>query len=54
MSGHLAEYENRPVKTKETLDAIQRDAFGYFVCETNPMNGSGRDGRRVTFRLSAA
>lgn len=43
MSGHLAEYQNRPAKSEEMLDALQRDAFGYFVHETNPMNGLVRD-----------
>ena len=39
MTNHLANYPNRPASSEEMLDALQRDAFGYFLHETNPVNG---------------
>ena len=39
MTSHLANYPNQPASSEEMLDALQRDAFGYFVHETNPANG---------------
>ena len=39
MTSHLAKYRNDPVSTDDMLDALQRDAFGYFVHESNSANG---------------
>jgi hypothetical protein len=39
MTSHLANYPNQPASSGEMLDALQRDAFGYFLHETNPANG---------------
>ena len=39
MTSHLAKYPNDPVSTDGMLDAMQRDAFEYFVHETNLANG---------------
>ncbi len=39
MTSHLANYPNQPASSEEMLDALQRDAFGYFLHETNPANG---------------
>ena len=39
MTSHLANYPNQPTSSEEMLDALQRDAFGYFLHETNPVNG---------------
>ena len=39
MTSHLVTYPNDPVSTDDMLDALQRDAFGYFVHETNSANG---------------
>ena len=39
VTSHLATYPNGPVSTDDMLDALQRDAFGYFVHETNSANG---------------
>lgn len=39
MTSHLAKYPNDLVSTDNMLDALQRDAFGYFVHETNSANG---------------
>ncbi len=34
-----AQYQNQTASNKEMLDALQRDAFQYFLRETNPANG---------------
>jgi len=34
-----AESADQPARDAEMLDALQRDAFGYFLHETNPANG---------------
>ena len=39
MTSHLANHSNQPASNEEMLDALQRDAFGYFLHETNPANG---------------
>jgi len=39
MTSHLADYANQPATDEGMLDAIERDAFGYFLHETNPANG---------------
>ena len=39
MTSHLANYPNQPASSEEMLDALQRDAFGYFLHETNAANG---------------
>jgi hypothetical protein len=39
MTSHVANYPNQPASSEEMLDALQRDAFGYFLHETNPANG---------------
>jgi hypothetical protein len=39
MASHLADYPSQPASSDEMLDALQRDAFGYFLHETNPANG---------------
>ena len=36
---HLANYPKQPASSEEMLDALQRDAFGYFLHETNLANG---------------
>lgn len=38
ITNHL-EHPNQPVGSDELLDALQRDALGYFLHETNPTNG---------------
>lgn len=51
MTSHPANYPNQPASSEEMLGALQRDAFGYFLHETNPANdlvadkatGRGRD-----------
>ncbi len=39
LSSHLANYPNQPASSDEMLDALQRDAFGYFLHENSPANG---------------
>lgn len=39
MTSHLANYPSQPASSEEMLDALQRDAFGSFLHETNPANG---------------
>lgn len=39
MTSHLANYPDQPFSNEEMLDALQRDAFGYFLSEINPLNG---------------
>lgn len=39
MASHLANSPNQPASSEEMLDALQREAFGYFLHETNPTNG---------------
>lgn len=39
MTNHLAGNPSDPSNSEELLDALQRDAFGYFLHETNPANG---------------
>ena len=39
MMSHLANYPDQPASNEEMLEALQRDAFGYFLHETNPVNG---------------
>jgi hypothetical protein len=39
VTGPLANNSKRPVSSEEMLDALQRDAFEYFLQETNPVNG---------------
>ncbi len=39
MTSHLANYPNQLASNEEMLDSLQRDAFGYFLCENNPANG---------------
>lgn len=39
MTTHLADYPNQPTDSDAMLDALQRDAFEYFLHETNPANG---------------
>ena len=39
MTNHLANYPNQPANSEQMLDALQRDALGYFLHETNPANG---------------
>jgi len=39
MTSHLAEHQNQPASSDALLDVLQRDAFGYFLHETNPANG---------------
>jgi len=39
VTSHLVEYPNDPTTNEEMLDALERDAFGYFRHETNPANG---------------
>ena len=39
LSSHLANYPNQPASSDEMLDALQQDAFGYFLNENNPENG---------------
>lgn len=39
MTSHMASYPTRPASTDAMLDALQRDAFDYFLNETNPVNG---------------
>ena len=39
MTSHAANYPDLPASSAEMLDALQRDAFGYFLHETNPANG---------------
>jgi len=39
MTSHLANYPNQPASSDEMLGALQRDAFGYFLHETNPAKG---------------
>ena len=39
MTNHLTNYPKQPASSEEMLDAIQRDAFGYFLHETNLANG---------------
>ena len=43
MASHLAAYPNQPADSEQMVDALQRDAFGYFVHETNLANGLVRD-----------
>jgi hypothetical protein len=43
MTSHLANYPVQPAGNEEMLDALQRDAFGYFLHETNPVNGLEAD-----------
>ena len=43
MTSHLANYPKPPLSTDEMLHAMQVDAFGYFVHETNVANGLVRD-----------
>jgi hypothetical protein len=35
----LANYPGQPASREDLLEALQRDAFGYFLHETNPANG---------------
>ena len=39
MTAHLGNYPSQPSSDEEMLDALQRDAFGCFLHETNPANG---------------
>ena len=39
MTDHLAKYPVPPASSEAMLEALQRDAFGYFLRETNPANG---------------
>ena len=39
MTSHLADDPRQPPSNKDMLDAFQRDAFGYFLHETNLANG---------------
>lgn len=39
LTSHLADHTNQPANSEEMLDALQRDAFGYFLNEANPANG---------------
>jgi hypothetical protein len=39
MTSHLANYPNQSASSEEMLDALQRDAFGYFLHESNRANG---------------
>ena len=39
MTNHLANYPDQPAGREVMLNALQRDAFGYFLHETNPENG---------------
>jgi hypothetical protein len=39
MTSRLANYPNQPASSEEMLDALQQDAFGYFLHETNAANG---------------
>ena len=39
VTDHLANYFNQPATTEDMLDTLQRDAFEYFLHETNPANG---------------
>src|SRR5664279_544193 len=39
MTSHLANYPIQSGSSEAMLDALQRDAFGYFLHETNPANG---------------
>lgn len=43
MTSHLATYPNAAAGIDDMLDALQRDAFGYFVHETNSANSLVRD-----------
>ena len=36
---HRANGQHQPASSAEMLDALQRDAFGYFLHQTNPANG---------------
>ena len=39
MTNHLASFPDQPAGSADMLDALQRDAFSYFLHETNPANG---------------
>lgn len=39
MTSHAAHNSNQPDSTEAMLDTLQRDAFEYFMHETNPLNG---------------
>lgn len=39
MMNHLANYPEQPASNEEMLAALQRDAFAYFLHETDPANG---------------
>jgi hypothetical protein len=43
MTSHLSMYPRQPARGEEMLDALQREAFDYFLHETNPSNGLVRD-----------
>jgi hypothetical protein len=54
MANHLTEYPNRPVSNDEMLDALERDAFEYFLHETNPANGLVADKTEIGAPASIA
>lgn len=54
VTSHLLNHPKGPVGIEEMLDALQRDAFGYFLQETNPVNGLVADGTQPDAPASIA